>query len=330
MNGSVLKGMNGAYLFFPDDETTILSAGKFSFVYLGADLNTKKKCIIKRLHPKIETDKHAAIRFLAEANIRVNHPAIINTLDLIVQGNKRYMVQEFIPSISLKELIRENIVLANHKLIANISIKLLDAIQAMHEDGIIHRNIKPSNILIAYDTETNKINWNNPDVRLIDFELSKTKDNIPVYTKHETRSPFSIVYSSPEILLRQYDSLVNPATDLYSIGLIIMEMYTGQPAFFTENPAKLIDMQLNKKIKQPAKMYNHLFEIIQKATDKLPVQGSLQKIPNEVIIKILQEGIKLRYQTATAMRDDMISFLKDPGEKPKTKTSVIKKLLNKS
>jgi serine/threonine protein kinase len=200
----------------------------------------------------------------------------------------------------------------------------------MHENGIIHRNIKPSNILIAYEPETNKINWDNPDVRLIDFDLSKTNDNIPVYTKHEKRSPFSIVYSAPEILLRQYDNLANPATDLYSIGLIIMEMYTGEPAFFAENPAKLIDMQLKKKLKQPKKMYPKFYHIIYKATDKLPIQGSLQKTSKDVILKILEEGIKLRYQTATAMRDDMISFLKDPGEKPKTKTGVIKKLFNKS
>ncbi|MDA3910437.1 MAG: serine/threonine-protein kinase [Bacteroidales bacterium] len=330
MNGTVLKGMNGNYLYFPEDESTILSARKFSIVYLGANLQTKKKCIIKRLHPKIEEDKHAAIRFLSEANIQVDHPAIINTLDLIVQGDTRYMVQEYIPSIGLKELIRENTVTSNHKLIAKISIKLLDAVQAMHEHGIIHRNIKPSNILIAYKPETNKINWDNPDVRLIDFDLSKTKDNIPVYTKHERRSPFSIVYSSPEILLRQYDSLATPATDLYSIGLIIMEMFTGEPAFFAENPAKLIDMQLKKKLKQSKKMYHRFFNIIYKATDKLPVQGSLQKIPNDVILTILQEGIKLRYKTAKAMKEDMIVFLKDPGEKPKPKTALIKKLLNKS
>jgi len=330
MSGNVLKGMNGSYLFFPEDETTILSAGKFSFVYLGADLNTKKKCIIKQLHPKIESDKHAAIRFLAEANIQVNHPAIINTIDLIVKGNKRYMVQEFIPSINLKELIRENAVLANHKLIAKISIKLLDAVQAIHKDGIIHRNIKPSNILIAYDAKTNKINWDNPDIKLIDFDLSKTQDNIPVFTKHETRSPFSIVYSSPEILLRQYDSMANPATDLYSIGLIIMEMYTGQPAFFAENPAKLIDMQLNKKLKQPTKMYNRFFDIIYKATDKHPLKGSIQKTPNNVIFKLIQEGITLRYQSAEAMKDDLLTFLKNPGEKPNPQKGILKKLFNKS
>jgi serine/threonine-protein kinase len=330
MNGNILKGMNGSYLFFPEDESTILSSGKFSIVYLGAELNTKKKCIIKRLHPKIEEDKHAAIRFLSEANIKLEHPAIINTLDLIVHGNTRYMIQDYIPSIGLKELIRNNSLTSNHKLIARISIKLLDAIEFMHENGIIHRNLKPSNILIAYEPGTNKINWDNPDVRIIDFDLSKTNDKIPVYTKHEKRSPFSIVYSAPEILLRQYDSLANPATDLYSIGLIIMEMYTGEPAFFAENPAKLIDMQLKKKLKQPKKMYPKFYHIISKATEKLPIQGSLQKTPNDVILEILQRGIKLRYQAAKAMKEDMISFLKDPGEKPKTKTDIIKKLLNKS
>ncbi len=328
MSGSILKGMNGSYLYFPDDESTILSTNKFSIVFLGANLNTKQKCIIKRLHPKIEEDKHAAIRFLAEANVQVNHPAIVKTFDLIVQGNKRYMVQEFIPSVDLKELIRENAVTLNHKLIANISIKLLDAVEAMHESGIIHRNIKPSNILIAYEGSTNKINWDNPDVRIIDFDLSKTSDNIPVYTKHEIRSPFSIVYSSPEILLRQYDNLANPSTDLYSIGLIIMEMFTGQPAFFAENPAKLIEMQLKKKLSQPQKMYNRFFEIIQKATDKHPLQHSIKNTPNDVILELLKEGMKLRYQNAKAMKEDFIAFLKDPGEKPKTKTGFMKKFFS--
>lgn len=328
MNGTVLKGLKGNYLYFPDDNNTILSAGKFAFVYLGLDVATKQKRIIKRLNPNIEENQLAALRFMLEASIQVEHPAIIKPVDLIVQNNSRYLILEFINGLDLKQLIRENTITGNHHLIANITLKLLDALDAIHEKQIFHRNIKPSNVLIAFNQGTEKINWNNPQVHIIDFGLAKTPDNIPVYVDERRINPFSMLYSPPEVLLHK-EVLVDHRSDMYNIGIMMMEMFTGQPAFYAENPAKLIDLQINGKLSQPSNMYNRFFEITQKASGKIPFRTSPKNLANANLLQHLADGMNTRYLTTTEMKTDILEFLKHPGEKPAKGFKAIKKVFGK-
>lgn len=332
MEAKILKGVNGNYIYFPEDTETILSSGKFSLVYLGLKTETKQKVVIKRLHPSLEENDVAALRFIIEASVQINHPAIIKTIDLINQGKSRFLIQDYIDGTDLKELIRTNTLTRKPSLISKITINLLDGLQAIHDHNIIHRDIKPSNIIIAHIPGTNpedkKINWENPDVRIIDFGLSKTNDKVPLFVDQKKRTPFSILYSAPEVILNK-EKLIDQRSDIYNIGLLMMEMYTGQPVFYADNPAKLMGLQLNGKINQPLDMYNYFFDIIEKASAKKRLTASIKNIPQDVLNKLLEEGMNERFKTANEMKNAIQDFLHNPGEKPVRGFQALKKAFKK-
>lgn len=329
MNGEILTGINGQYLFFPDDDDTILSLGDFNSVYLGANAQTGKKVIVKKLNPNLVSNKLAEIRFLMEASINIDHPGVVKNIDYIKGKTERYFVQEYIHGISLNELIHNRVVLEKPSLISNITIKLLECLQVIHDNNIVHRDIKPSNIIVAFEEGSENINWKNPDVRIIDFGLCKTSDNIPLFSSNKRIHSFSLLYSAPEILLNK-EGLISLKSDIYSVGLLMMEMFTGQPVFYSDNPAKLISIQLSNIPKQPKNMHNYFYEIIKKSSAKKKITSSTRDIPHNVLTTLIAEGISMRYNSATDMKNDIIDFLKNPGEKPEKGIKALKKLFKKS
>ncbi|MGC9332254.1 MAG: protein kinase domain-containing protein, partial [Bacteroidales bacterium] len=227
----------------------------------------------------------------------------------------------FVDSADIKTLIR--LKQANdERLISKIMIPVLDALEAVHNHNIVHRNIKPSNILVAFKPGTETINWKNPEIRIIDFDKAKTPDDIPLYRGDEKKHPFSLLYSAPELILNN-EQLTDHRADLYSLGVIMMEMFTGIPVFFDDNPAKIISNQMIKVPSRPKKMYPKFFDIIAKAMAKNKIEGPPSKIPHHVISEKLREGMNLRYNTAAEMKSDIIGFLKSPGSPPKKGMGVL-------
>ncbi|MEA3447158.1 MAG: serine/threonine-protein kinase [Bacteroidota bacterium] len=315
MKPKIIKGVNGNYLFFPQDPETILSDSNFSYVFLGGRAKDGQRVIIKVLNPELREIKHARVHFLLQASIQINHPGIIQNLDLAKDEHSYYIVQEFVDSADIKTLIR--LKQANdERLISRIMIPVLDAFEAVHNHNIVHRNIKPSNILIAFKPGTETINWKNPEIRIIDFDKAKTPDNIPLYQEEKKKHPFSLLYSAPELVLNN-EQLTDHRADLYSLGVIMLEMFTGKPAFFDDNPARIVSNQLTKIPPRPKKMYPKFYDIVAKAVAKSKIEGPPSKIPQQVVSEKLREGRDLRYHTAAEMKADIIDFLKNPGPPPK-------------
>jgi serine/threonine protein kinase len=310
-------------LFFPQDPETILSDSNFSYVFLGARAKDGERVIIKVLNPELREIKHARVHFLLQASIQINHPGIIQNLDLAKDEHSYYIVQEFVHSADIKTLIR--LKQANdERLISRIMIPVLDALEKTHNQNIVHRNLKPSNILVAFKPETETINWKNPDIRIIDFDKAKTPDDMPLYRGDEKKQPISLVYSAPEIVLN-HETLTDQRSDIYSLGVIILEMFTGIPVFYDDNPAKIISNQMIKIPSRPKKMYPKFYDIIAKAMAKNKIEGPPSKIPHQVISEKLREGMNLRYNTAAEMKSDIIDFLQDPGSPPKKGLGVFSK-----
>jgi serine/threonine protein kinase len=328
MNGDILRGKNHSYLYFPNDTETVLSNGKFSTVFLGANTTNSKKVIIKRLNRRLEESKLARLRFMLEASINIDHPGVIKTLDYLFEDNAMYIIQEFVRGMDLKAIIRANLLTGNHKLVSVFSANILEILQAIHDNGIIHCDLKPSNIIVAYKPDSeDSFNWDNPEIKIIDFGLAHTKENIPFFSA-TNRSPFSILYSAPEIVLN-HTSLIDQRTDLYSFGLIMMEMFTGEPAYYADHPAKLLGLQINGKLRQPKKMYNHFFDIISKAANKSLLPASPKNMPKEILSKHLIEGKEMRYSSANEIIHAISEFMQNPGEKPSTGFKQIKYLFRK-
>ncbi|MDA3820724.1 MAG: serine/threonine-protein kinase [Candidatus Delongbacteria bacterium] len=310
-------------MFFPQDPETILSDSNFSYVFLGARAKDGERVIIKVLNPELREIKHARVHFLLQASIQINHPGIIQNLDLAKDEHSYYIVQEFVHSADIKTLIR--LKQANdERLISRIMIPVLDALEKTHNQNIVHRNLKPSNILVAFKPETETINWKNPDIRIIDFDKAKTPDDMPLYRGDEKKQPISLVYSAPEIVLN-HETLTDQRSDIYSLGVIILEMFTGIPVFYDDNPAKIISNQMIKIPSRPKKMYPKFYDIIAKAMAKNKIEGPPSKIPHQVISEKLREGMNLRYNTAAEMKSDIIDFLQDPGSPPKKGLGVFSK-----
>ncbi|MFO7790278.1 MAG: serine/threonine protein kinase [Bacteroidota bacterium] len=317
MEPRILKAVNAEYLFFPEDEETTLSNTKLTTVHVGARAGDAKRVIIKQLNPELRKIQHARVHFLVQASIQIQHPGVIKTLDLAKDKHSYYIIQEFVHGTDIKTLIKTNQAQSS-LLISKLMIPVLDAFEVVHNHNIVHRNIKPSNILIAYKPKSEMIDWQNPDVRLIDFDKAKTNDNVPVYRGDDKRHPFSLLYSAPEIVLN-YDDLTDHRADLYSLGLIMMEMFTGKPVIYDDNPAKILAKQLSEIPQRPKKMYPRFYDILMKATAKAKIEGSPSKISESVISEKLREGISLRYKNAAAMKSDLIDFIKDPGHEPPRK-----------
>ncbi len=316
MKPKIINGINGNYLFFPQDPETILSDSNFSYVFLGARAKDGQRVIIKVLNPDLRDFKHARVHFLMQASIQIKHPGIIQNLDMAKDEHSYYIVQEFVDSADIKTLIR--LKQANdERLISRIMIPVLDALEVIHNNNIVHRNIKPSNILVAFKPDTEVINWENPVIRIIDFDKAKTPDNIPLFQSEEKKHPFSLLYSAPELILNQ-ENLTDHRADLYSLGVVMLEMFTGKPTFFDDNPASIVSNQMTKTPARPKKMYPRFYDIIKKAINKIKIEGPPSKIPQQVLSEKLREGMDLRYNSAADMKADIIEFLKDPGPPPKT------------
>jgi serine/threonine-protein kinase len=316
MKPEILKGNNSDYLFFPQNEETILSAGKFSIVYLGADAANSGRVIIKELNPRIKDDQKARLRFLAEASVQIRHPAVIRTLDLVKANKTYYIIQEYVRGTDLKKLIDSGAFQKNEELICRFILPLLDALEAVHSQGFIHRDIKPSNILIGYKAGSDKIDWKTPDVRLIDFGLTKTNDGIPLFPGAKKRAPFSLLYSAPEVVLGM-ESLTDQRADLYSLALVMMEMFTRQPVVYADTPPQIISKQLSRQARRPSGMHPKFYNIFTRATAKEPFNTSPAKMPVDEIKDILEKGKSARYPSASEMKEALIDFLDDPGEMPK-------------
>ncbi len=316
MKPDILKGNHGEYIYFPQKEETILSAGKFSIVYLGADATNARRVIIKKLNPHLKDDQKARLRFLVEASVQVRHSAVIRSIDLVKANSTYYIIQEYIRGTDMKKLIASGGFQKNEELICRFIIPLLDAMDAVHSQGFIHRDIKPSNILVRYKTDSENIDWKTPDIKLIDFGLAKTNDGIPLFPGAKKRAPFSLLYSAPEVVLGM-ERLTDQRADLYSLALVMMEMFTGQPVVYADTPPQIIARQLSRHPRRPSGMHPKFYNIFTKATAKEKFTTSPAKMPVDEIKHTLESGKAQRYESASEMKNAILDFLDDPGEMPK-------------
>lgn len=208
-----------------------IGQGGMCTVYRGRQLSLDRPVAIKILNEKVSSVENVLARFSRESLIiaRLNHPNIIHVIDRgVTDEGMPYFVMEYVEGIDLAQAIRQRLLDVNRKL--DLAVQVCRALSYAHKNGVIHRDIKPGNILI--DREGH--------VRVFDFGIAKLFDDGPG-TRQFTRSDVvmgTLAYMSPE----QQDGLdrVTAASDLYSLGVILYEMFTGtKPAGRFRPPAQL-------------------------------------------------------------------------------------------
>lgn len=217
-----------------------LGKGGMGAVLLGRDDLSGQQVAIKVLPESLADDEKAVARFDREAQAlaRLDHPNIVPLLTYAVDGNKRFIVMKYVSGDTLQNRIETNRMLSFSECRIVLSA-LLDGLHYAHQHDVIHRDIKPGNILMTDDGR----------VYLADFGIAKMQTDLRL-----TR-PDMVVgspqYMSPEQVTGKE---VSPATDLYSCGLILFEMLAGRPPFTATAEFSVMRMQLESDPPSPSKM----------------------------------------------------------------------------
>ena len=260
-----------------------VGTGGMALVYKAKCHVLNRYVAIKILKDEFTTDTEFIKKFNTEAQsaASLTHPNIVSIFDVCNEGNLYYIVMELIQGKTLKEIITEDGVLS-WKWSVNIAMQIASALEMAHKNNIIHRDIKPHNIIITEDGIA----------KVTDFGIAKAVSNSTITAFGTTIG--SVHYFSPE---HARGGFTDAKSDLYSLGIVMYEMLTGKVPFDADTPVSVALKQVQEEPVDPMK-YN----------ENIPVSV------NRIILKAMQKDPNLRYQNATEMIRDLSLALKKPNE----------------
>lgn len=289
--------------------------GKYGGVKTGTTEDGVQQVTIKQI-----ANYGAMLPSLMEKLLSIRHNHIANVIDTFIGDDGcLYIVRELVEGTDLKTIFTNKSIYRkiDEKRFIEVGKSILEALIATHERGIIHRDVKPSNIIIRHDKAANIIDADFSNAVLIDYEqCSAYPDTSGV------KSSFSLIYSPPEMLLK-YNSLVGPWSDMFALSVMLFQLIMGKAPYTDCNPEILVNLQLTYPMKQPVRMADDLFAVLSKAAYKQQFRIPPRRMQPDEIEATLRQGIEGRYQTAQAMLED----LEKVGE-PFKKVSWISKLMN--
>ena len=260
-----------------------IGSGGMATVYKAKCHVLNRYVAIKILRDEFTTDEEFIKRFEVEAQsaASITHPNIVSVYDVGVDGNLYYIVMELIKGKTLKEIIIEEKGPLPWKWSVNIAIQIASALEIAHRNHIIHRDIKPHNIIITEDGVA----------KVTDFGIAKAVSNSTITAFGTTIG--SVHYFSPE---HARGGFTDEKSDLYSLGVVMYEMLTGKVPFDADTPVSVALKHMQEE-PRPAKEVN----------------PNIPLAVNDVIMKALKKDSTLRYQSATEMLIDLRRALKEPS-----------------
>ena len=260
----------------------LIGSGGMANVYLGIDMNTGVNVAIKILKPEFSSDEEFIRRFDAEAKsvASLNHANIVKVFGVGHEGNFRFIVQEYIEGITVKDLINQNGHL-DWKNAVPIVIQIGLALDYAHQNGIVHRDIKPQNILISRDRVA----------KITDFGIARAASTTTITMTGVQMG--SVHYFSPE---QARGGNVGPQSDVYSLGVTLFEMVTGRLPFDGDSNVAIAVKHLQETPPVPSSL----------------MQG-IPKGLDSIIAKCMQKSPERRYQTMRQLVTELDSLLVDPN-----------------
>ena len=263
--------------------TKMIGKGGMANVYLAVDMTTGTNVAVKILKPELSNNDEFIKRFDTEARAvsSLNHANIVKVYGVGHEHNYRYIIQEYVQGITVKELINQNGHL-DWRVAVPIAIQVGMAVEHAHKNGIVHRDIKPQNILINRERIA----------KITDFGIARASTSNTI-TMNSGGALGSVHYFSPE---QARGGNVGPSSDIYSMGVMLFEMVTGRLPFDGDT-----DVEVALK---------HL-------QDKPPVPSSLQSgIPaglDSIILKCMQKNPERRYSSMRQMVEELDGLMVDPN-----------------
>ena len=250
-------------------------------VYKAKCLVLNRYVAVKILRDEFTTDEEFIKRFNIEAQAAASltHPNIVSVYDVGNEGNLYYIVMELVKGKTLKEIIVEDGALG-WKWSVKVAMQIASALEMAHRNNIIHRDIKPHNIIITEDGVA----------KVTDFGIAKAVSNSTITAFGTTIG--SVHYFSPE---HARGGFTDAKSDLYSLGVVMYEMVTGRVPFDSDTPVSVALKHMQEEPIEP-----------------IVLKPDLPKSVNDIILKAMKKNTEERYASATEMLKDLERALKQP------------------
>ena len=277
MDKYIGKRLDGRY-----EIKEIIGMGGMAVVYKAYDNIEDRIVAVKILKEEFSGNEEFLRRFKNESKAvaLLSHPNIVKIFDVSFGDLIQYIVMEYIDGITLKEYIEQQGSLS-WKETVNFTIQILRGLQHAHDKGIVHRDVKPQNIMLLPDRT----------IKMADFGIARFARN-----EHQTmtdKAIGSVHYISPE---QAKGEATDEKADIYSVGIIMYEMLTGQVPFTSKSAVSVAIMQLQNEAKKPTELNPEIPEGLEDIT-----MHAMQKNPSD------------RYKTAAEMLHDLEEFKRSPG-----------------
>jgi len=257
----------------------MIGEGGVGRVYKGLDTQSGEPVAIKALRPEVILDAPDLVeRFRREGEVlsELNHPNIVKVLATLEEGGQRYIVMEYVPGGSLADLLRNQAQLPLERTLG-IALEVTDALARAHHLNIIHRDIKPGNILLAKDGTP----------RLTDFGLAHIARYPPITTRGEVIGTFQ--YLSPEGCNRQP---LDERADIWSLGVILFEMLAGERPFEGEGyPGAIVSAILNQPVPSLAAFRDDVPPPLDELLGRMLAKNRAARIPSMRLVGAELEAI---------------------------------------
>ena len=259
----------------------VIGTGGMAVVYKARCHRLNRLVAVKILKDEFSGDEEFRRRFRAEgeAVAMLSHPNIVQVYDVSSSGDANYIVMELIDGISLKQYMEVKGVL-NWKETLHFSMQIAKALEHAHSRGIVHRDIKPHNVMVL----------KNGSVKVMDFGIARVMNKSNTLTKEALGS---VHYISPE---QARGGFTDNRSDLYSLSVVMYEMTTGRPPFDGESPVAVAIQHINGGAPAPSTL-----------------NPNIPRGLEQIIVKGMALDVNDRYPNATEMLHDMEEFRKNPA-----------------
>ena len=275
------KRLDGRY-----EMRELIGVGGMAYVYKAYDSVDDRTVAVKILRDEFLTNEEFTRRFRNESKAIaiLNHPNIVKVLDVGFGQHLQYIVMEYIDGITLKEYLdqRKDI---RWKEAVHFTVQILRALQHAHDKGIVHRDIKPQNIMLLSDGT----------IKVTDFGIARLSRSEMRATMEGEKAIGSVHYISPE---QARGEITDEKADLYSVGVVLYEMLTGRLPFEADNAVSVAIMQMQSEPTMP-----HL------------INEDVPEGLEQITIKAMQKDADKRYQSAAEMLSDIDEFKRNPSIK---------------
>lgn len=260
----------------------IIGLGGMSVVFEAYDLVAQKIVALKMLRDEHAADPQQVRRFVNESKVvsMLSHPGIVKIFNYSVRNDTKYIAMEYIEGITLKDYIQKRGVLSFNEIVSYTE-QILHALEHAHENGIVHRDIKPQNIMLL----------RNGLIKVTDFGIAKVNGG-DTFTITE-KAIGTVSYISPE---QAEGKQIDARSDLYSLGTLMYEMACGKLPFDDESPISVALMHINREPVSPK-----------------TINPAIPKGLEQIILSAMEKDRNLRFQSAAQMLRQIARLKADPN-----------------